>query len=849
MSKSRIVYTALILIITAAIALTYVAYAQQYGPYIDKLIFKYESEDIAVKDLDAGKIQAIADILVKPENVEFAEKSKNIVLIKSVCGYYDLFVNPVPFEHGFNPFAIPEVRQALNYLIDRNYVVKELLRGYGIPMITHWPAYSPEYARIADFMKVLEMKYQYDFEKAKRMITEALTKAGAELIGGKWYYKGKPIVIKFLIRIEDVRRQIGDYIASQLEKLGFTVERIYVTSHKAVVTVYGGDPRKGEWNLYTEGWALSGLTAYEDDIIEFFYVSPYSGSVFQYYKPSKELIDIAKRLSEGKYKSLEEREELIKKAIELALNESVRIWIAARLCPFAVNVKLKNVTYDLAAGLYTPFAFRTARYDNKIGGTVTVALTRGMFTTAWNPIGGETWLYDILITQYIWDPGMWTNPYTGRVMPVRVTFKVETAGPMGKLKVPPDAMIWNATERRWVKGVYKYATSKVTYRFIFGKWHDGSEMNINDVLAWIAFLIDVASEGSPIYDPSAVTPALATFVEKFRGLRIVNENAIEIYIDYWHVDKNEIAGISPVWPQLPWHVIALIYEAVKDKKVALSDSKAHEWGVPWLDLAKGPSIKILKSYMDKLAAENYVPVYIRGRVTPDEAKARYEAMKAFFEKYGHFYISNGPFILAKVDTTAKYVELHAFRNGYPLRVGYFDWLARPHIPTITANLPSTIVPGLPVNVTFTATLEGKPYDKVSIKLLIINPATKSVVLEKDASLVAPGKFVAKLTSTETSLLRPGLYRLVAIVVPEEAAIPKTIEKPVTVMSLATYLELRLKEALSNVQGMVKAVEDEMMSELNAIKSGISSIQGVAYASIALAIIALAIAIVSLIRKR
>ncbi|TDA41693.1 MAG: hypothetical protein DSO07_03245, partial [Thermoproteota archaeon] len=56
---------------------------------------------------------------------------------------------------------------------------------------------------------------------------------GATLVGGKWQYQGKPVVIKFIIRVEDARKKIGDYVAGQLEKVGFTVERMYKTSREA----------------------------------------------------------------------------------------------------------------------------------------------------------------------------------------------------------------------------------------------------------------------------------------------------------------------------------------------------------------------------------------------------------------------------------------------------------------------------------------------------------------------------------------------------------------------------------------------------------------------------------------
>ncbi|MCC6004381.1 MAG: hypothetical protein LM590_08580, partial [Thermofilum sp.] len=61
----------------------------------------------------------------------------------------------------------------------------------------------------------------YNFTKGYQIIQEEMTKLNATLNYGKWWYNGSPVIIKFLIRSEDSRKQIGDYVADQLEKLGF----------------------------------------------------------------------------------------------------------------------------------------------------------------------------------------------------------------------------------------------------------------------------------------------------------------------------------------------------------------------------------------------------------------------------------------------------------------------------------------------------------------------------------------------------------------------------------------------------------------------------------------------------
>lgn len=49
--------------------------------------------------------------------------------------------------------------------------------------------------------------------------------------------------ITFLIRIEDERKLIGDYIASQLEKAGFLVERKYIERAQCRPLMRSTEPR------------------------------------------------------------------------------------------------------------------------------------------------------------------------------------------------------------------------------------------------------------------------------------------------------------------------------------------------------------------------------------------------------------------------------------------------------------------------------------------------------------------------------------------------------------------------------------------------------------------------------
>ena len=121
-------------------------------------------------------------------------------------------------------------------------------------MYSHVSPLDYDYLVVAGALKELGITYDPDY--AKEIIFEEMRKAGAKLVNGKWIYEGKPVELKFIIRIEDERREIGNMLAEELEKLGFTVKRLYKDFAQALSIVYRTDPAAFEWHLYTEGLSL-----------------------------------------------------------------------------------------------------------------------------------------------------------------------------------------------------------------------------------------------------------------------------------------------------------------------------------------------------------------------------------------------------------------------------------------------------------------------------------------------------------------------------------------------------------------------------------------------------------------
>ncbi|MEM2961361.1 MAG: ABC transporter substrate-binding protein, partial [Candidatus Bathyarchaeia archaeon] len=331
--------------------------------------------------------------------------------------------NPVgpefPATGKLNPFSVPRIREAMNYLVDRKYIVDEIMAGMAVPRYTTLTPAFPDYAKYADVIRAIEKEYSYSLDKAREIITEEMIKLGAELVEGKWYYKNEPVTLIFLIRVEDQRRGIGDYVASQLEKLGFTVDRQYKTSREASPIWLRGNPADGKWHLYTAGWITTLVSRDESDNFGFFYTSRGQPvPLWQAYKPAPEFDYIAGRLWNRDYATIQERDELMKKALELSMKDSVRVWLVSQTAPWPAR-KDVSLTYDLAAGFsgarLWPY---TLRYVNRVGGTVKIA-SSDIFVDPVNPVAGSNWIYDAMYYRATSDPATMPDPFTGLYWPQR----------------------------------------------------------------------------------------------------------------------------------------------------------------------------------------------------------------------------------------------------------------------------------------------------------------------------------------------------------------------------------------------------------------------------------------------
>ncbi len=879
----------------------YVAPHRKPGPAADSITFKRVPLDLAGAAVENKEVDAYIFGL-RPSQAKAIAGRPGLRLVSAPTGLYSIVLNPAPAPAGeLNPLTDREIRFAMNYLINRDFIVKELFAGFGAPMVTYLTQW--DYDFISNIDLILGYDFRYDPAYAMQIIDQRMRALGAEKVGGKWFYQGKPVTIKFIIRVEDERRQIGDAIASDLEKAGFTVERMYMEFGPAIETVYNTDPAEFKWQIYTEGWGKTQLVKYDNDPGS--YTAPWEGNMpgwategwWQY--KNDELDQLTQKLYRGEFASKQERDEMMRRVLELALTDAVRLWVATRLDSYIMREEMTGVSQDLGAGLRSLLVWRNAYMPGKSDMTIGhlwVWTTR----TTWNPmqvslVGGFIDVYSVDLAYLTADPSTWAHPYTGIPIPFRGSWEVRTAGPTGSITVPNDAYIWDAKADKWVPAGGATAKSVVTFdysRFLQSNWHHGVQISLADLLYHVATRMDLAFDE----EKSALEPAISSLLkgslELIKGIRVLPDNRVEVYIDYWFFENAYIASFADLWPTLmvPWEVIAATDRLnYQEKKYAYGGASASARGVKWINLVLSDHANDVVSTLEAMKSEGYFPASyftIGDRVfeTAENTQARYDAAIRWGQDHGHMWISNGPFYLVSFDSAAQTAVLKAFRDPtYPFRAG--DNFFPPIKPVEVLRIgKGTVVPGATAQLLIDA--EGEGFLKS--RYLIRDVSTGKILQVGESESVTPKRMLIKLDPQFTTKLTPGaLYELIVATYSEDAATISIARDFFDVLSLApiekeiesvskeltdrlrtvsddlakaiTALDNKLDRRAESLQGEIRRSVEEVRTRVdaatNTLSGDVKNLQRVAENTLlvaqivmALAIIAIIISIVSIVRR-
>ncbi|MBC8223993.1 peptide-binding protein [Candidatus Bathyarchaeota archaeon] len=806
------------------------------GPATDVIEYVRVDRPLAPEALRQGDIDVYIFSIPSEAEIEIGDDDEDIAFYRGVSGMNDILLNPAPAPEGqLNPFSIKEVRYAMNFIFDRDFIVNEIYQGTAAQMYDYLGPFHPEVPSIADIK--LSHGFVYDFDRANSMVEDAMVLAGAEKRAGKWYYKDEAVTIKALIRVEDERRDMGDAFAADVEKLGFTIEYLHSTFGPAIDIVYGTDPAAFEWGFYTEGWGIgaSRWNTWEPGC--------WGGSAdpelgdwcanmpgwaeegwWNYISPGARIDILTTDIYYGRYDDLADREEKMREATDLMMDESIRIFGIRELTAYPARTDVEGLTQDMGQGLRG--AVWAPREAYREGSTT---LTFGNLwvwteTTVWNMFGGFNDVYSVDIARSTYDPTVWRHPFTASAQPFRADYEVETEGPLGTMDVPSDAYTWDAEADEWVEvGSGVESTSKVSFdlsKYTSAKWHNDIPISMADILYAYASGWDITDDADKSAKESAVASGAGGYYTTVKGIVVPDEDTLEIYLDFYHFDDNEIAIFAQPWGGFsgighnPWELMAAQEDVVFEKGLlAMDQAAADVYGVPWMSLVLSDHAEIVKDSLVELLAAEYFPsgYFTLGDTTYDtldNALARYQASIDWYDDKGILWIGNGPFTLEQFDAEAQYAKTVAYRDeSYPFSPG--DWYyGRPAVPEVVDVTVPTVTKGIAA----TIDIEMTGPETLAATYIITEEATGALVLKGEADITATyGMLKVPLTTEDTDLLDIGGRYVLTILgkSPDVAFLSEATERFV----VRDPLIVGLGETVDELTGEIDELSDSL-SELS-----------------------------------
>lgn len=808
------------------------------GPVPDKIYFDVRmQQDIGIQDTAQGKTDVFFYGLEGPyvSGLDKATLAK-LELYAIPSGSWSIEINPYPNKapysfkvngkETFNPFAIKEVRFAFNWLINRQYIVDEILNGAGGPMMTMATPGQPGTYKYNMVASKMGMTPQGDQAKAIADIDAAMKKAAAlpenkgklEKKGNFWHFNGQPISIKFLIRVDDPqgRAREGEYIAQQIEKAGIKVERLLWDRVKCINTTRNTNPADYEWSMYTEGWGAGATRAFWEHIAAQMY-APWYGNmpgganpdIWNYEQPK--IDELTQKAYQGNFLTEAEYWDAVLKAVELGLEDSVRVYVAYQTQYYVANkARFKTrMAYGMGDGL-NRWSLITADTKDGILRATQFSARGGLFMGAWDPVGADGFddVYSNNVADPLYDQGMFESPVSAihtpnRTIPVKVETKVTRNAKgevVGQIPVDAKAVNWDSKAKKWVAiGNGKVSMSKGTYKFRFSNYHHGVMMSLVDYMYANAFGEDWIHEdtpGDPYYDAeyaSKLGPDSEIGVGTVYDMK--NQTVTNYYNYNFPPSKERVAAFgSPGFTVtasghsigVSWEIVDALARMVAkgSKSGTVYSFSASKEGTIQVDVLRPTCVADIKAELQKMKAEKYVPIYIKDFLKPEQAIKRYDAAIKFIDSYGHAYISNGPFFMSKYDSKANYAELKAFRDAtYPFDTTYWQKVFKTtclNIEKLEVPVLNQVAKDITIKVTVTETIypddKAKPATKGTVSIVLLTAKGEQ---KYTAKRIGNGIYQGVIPAKDTKNLKPGTYTVLAVA-SADGAVPSTVSQMIVV---------------------------------------------------------------------
>ncbi|MCL4424094.1 MAG: ABC transporter substrate-binding protein [Firmicutes bacterium] len=268
-------------------------------PYLEEVVFKVIPEDSTrLAELEQGNIQFTANL--PPAEVDRLEKAKKVNLIR----YSDLNTTFLGFKMGKKPLDDIRVRQAINYAINKDELIKGAYFGLAEP------ALGPIAPGTWGYWKDVEKAaYKYNPSQAKQLLEEAgwKTPDGAAIR----QKDGQPLQILLMYSPGPAVENLMPIIQAQLKAVGIDVKL-----QQMEWTAYLAALRAGQHEMM-----LMSVRYTNADILYFYFHSKQRPAPNRFdYVDAKtdELLDISRTVTDDA-KRLSAYQEIQKRVVESAV--------------------------------------------------------------------------------------------------------------------------------------------------------------------------------------------------------------------------------------------------------------------------------------------------------------------------------------------------------------------------------------------------------------------------------------------------------------------------------------------------------------------------------------------------
>lgn len=307
---------------------------------------------------------------------------------------------------------------------------------------------------------------------------------------------------------------------------------------------------------------------------------------------------------------------------------------------------------------------------------------------------------------------------------------------------------------------------------------------MNDILHSLYFTIEwgtQSDENDKTFD-TEFTPRAAQSIQTIIGVNPIDDDTIEVYVDYWHFDEGEIADWAVLWNSMPWEISAAMEKAVIDGKVSFSRSGATSKNVNWLSLIIPNDANLIKDYLQEFRDTNHIPDSLKEtNQNVEYYHYRYDSSIKWIEENNHAIISNGPYYLESYAPESRTITVSAFNDdSYPFKIGKWSEFEKAEFPSIKKIVMEDIIQrGEELDVVietdhsdlilyFLTNSEGEIISSETLKTegsIIIN------IPSENTKYLGIGANNIKIFAISNSILKPDFYELSFIVTNEKTELP------------------------------------------------------------------------------